>query len=210
MLTLKNPVLLSTAYLPPVHYIGLIMQAPAVLIEKHETYLKQTYRNRCEIYTANGKLALTIPVEKVNGNHTKTTDIAISEQTNWQILHWRAIRSAYANAPYFLYYKDDLEVFYQTKFTNLFAFNLRLLNEILNLIGLEKEISFTERFEMKPQNVEDYRFSISPKVQTNVFNFISYYQAFSEKHGFIPGLSILDVLFNMGPETKDVVKSVIL
>ncbi|MCF8365163.1 MAG: WbqC family protein [Bacteroidales bacterium] len=205
----KNPVLLSTAYLPPLHYVGLMLAAPEVFIENHETYLKQSYRNRCEIYTANGKLALSIPVEKVNGNHTKTLDMKISEQTNWQILHWRAISSAYANSPFFLYYKDAIGIFFQEKYNSLLDFNTQLLIGILGLIGVKKQFIFTDKFEMNPKNVNDFRFSISPKIPPVIFNFQPYYQSFSEKHGFIPGLSILDVLFNMGPESAGVAMSTI-
>jgi len=200
----EKPVLLSTAYLPPSHYVGLMMSAPEVIIEKHETYLKQSYRNRCEIYTANGKLALTIPVVKVNGNHTKIDKIEISDQSNWQVLHWRAIKSAYANSPFYLYFKDDLEFFYQRKYDNLFEFNFQMLIKVLSLAGIRKTISFTEKFEKSPENVNDFRYLISPKIPPTQFNFKPYYQSFSEKHGYIPGLSILDVLFNMGPETRGV------
>jgi len=196
----NNPVLLSSAYLPPLHYFGLMAAAPEVIIEKHETYLKQTYRNRCEIYTANGKLALTVPVVKINGNHTKIDDIVISEQSKWQILHWRAIKSAYANSPFFLYYKDDIAIFYQKPFTSLFDFNLKILEEIMQLIGINKKISFTRKFEKHPRNVNDYRYLISPKIVPAQFQFRHYYQSFGEKHGFIPGLSILDLLFNTGNE----------
>jgi hypothetical protein len=109
----KNSILLATAYLPPVQYFMAIVNADDVYIEKHETYHKQTFRNRCEIYTANGKLPLTIPVIKVNGNHTRIDEITISDQYKWQILHWRAIKIAYSNSPFFLYYKDDLSVFFK-------------------------------------------------------------------------------------------------
>jgi len=201
----KQPVLLSTAYLPPVHYVGLMLSASEVIIEKHETYLKQSYRNRCEIYTANAKLALSIPVVKVNGNHTQIDAIKISEQSNWQVLHWRAIRSAYANSPFFLYFKDELEFFYQRKYENLFEFNYQMLTRVISLAGIRKNISFTEKFEKLPENVNDFRYLISPKIPPTQFEFQPYYQSFSEKHGFIPGLSILDVLFNMGPETMDII-----
>lgn len=179
--------------------------APKVYIEKHETYPKRTFRNRCEIYTANGKLPLTIPVNKVDGNHTRVDRVAISDQYNWQTLHWRAIRIAYTNSPFFLYYKDDIEVFFQKEFDNLFIFNLHLLKELISLIGLDIKILLTETFELVPEDKEDYRHMLSPKFDTSSFQFKPYYQAFSEKHGFIPGLSILDVLFNMGPETRGII-----
>ena len=203
---LDKPVLLSTAYMPPLHYFALIAAAPAAIVEKHETYLKQSYRNRCEIYTANGKLALTIPVEKINGNHTQIDEIEISTQSKWQVLHWRALRTAYANSPFFLYYADDLAPFYQRKFNNLFDFNLVIIQELLALMGIDKSISFTTAFDKAPHDVHDFRYSISPKVSPVQFRFEPYYQVFGEKHGFIPALSILDLLFNMGPEAGQVLQ----
>ncbi len=203
-MNLDKPVLLPTSYLPSVHYFMLMSAAPEVVIEKYETYPKRTFRNRCEIYTANGKLPLTIPVNKVDGNHTRVDRVAISDQYDWQTLHWRAIRIAYTNSPFFLFYKDDIEVFYQKSFTNLFDFNMQLLKELCELIGLDVKISVTDTFEKEPGDKEDYRHILSPKFDISSFKFRPYYQAFAEKHGFIPGLSILDLLFNMGPETTDI------
>lgn len=203
----EKPVLLPTSYLPPVHYFMLMAAAPEVLIEKHETYPKRTFRNRCEIYSANGRLALTIPVTKVDGNHTRVDRVAISGQYDWQTLHWRAIRMAYTNTPFFLFYKDDIELFYQRKFDNLFSLNFQLLKEVVSLIGLEVKILVTDTFEKDPEDKEDYRYFLSPKFDISSFKFKPYYQAFAEKHGFIPGLSILDLLFNMGPETGDILSS---
>jgi hypothetical protein len=203
---LDKPILLSTAYMPPLHYFALIAAAPAVVIEKHETYLKQSYRNRCEIYTANGKLALTIPVVKTNGNHTRIDDIVISTQSKWQLLHWRAVRTAYANSPYFLYYADDIAPFYQRPFTSLFDFNLTIIHELLAMTGIEKELSFTADYEKHPVDVYDFRYSISPKVPPAQFRFQPYYQVFDEKYGFAQGLSMLDLLFNMGSEAGQVLQ----
>ena len=202
-----KPVLLPTSYLPPVHYFMLMAAAPKVYIEKHETYPKRTFRNRCEIYTANGKLPLTIPVNKVDGNHTRVYRVAISDQYDWQTLHWRAIRIAYTNSPFFLFYKDDIEVFYQKPFDNLFTLNYQLLKELVSLIGLDVKISVTGTFEKEPEDKEDYRHILSTKFDISSFQCKPYYQAFAEKHGFIPGLSILDVLFNMGPETLGVISA---
>lgn len=202
---LEKPVLLPTAYLPSVHYFMLMAAAPQVFIEKHETYPKRTFRNRCEIYTANGKLPLTIPVTKVDGNHTRVDRIKISDQYDWQTMHWRAIRIAYTNSPFYLYYKDDIEIFYQKNFDNLFDFNMKFLNELCELIGLEVKISITESFEKVPEDMADFRHILSPKFNVSTFQFKPYYQAFAEKHGFMPGLSVLDLLFNMGPETLKII-----
>ena len=197
-------VILPTAYLPPVQWFVCLMNARKVLIEQYETYPKQTYRNRCEIASANGKLALTIPVVKVNGNHTKTNKIAISDAENWQILHWRALEAAYANSPYFLYYRDELEPFYTGKFNNLLDFDLELIRLILQLTGIEKTLEMTASFELHPAEALDLRHIITPKKPFTLFTLPVYYQVFEDRNGFLPGMSIIDLLFNSGPETRDV------
>ncbi|MBE0638183.1 MAG: WbqC family protein [Bacteroidales bacterium] len=201
-----STVLLPIAYLPPLQWFVFLFTANKVLIEQHETYPKQTYRNRCVIATSNGKLSLTIPVIKINGNHTKTREIAISYQQNWQKLHWRALVAAYANSPFFLYYQDDLEPFYTKRFENLMKFNLELMKKIMELVGIEPEFELTTTFELNPSGILDLRDEITPKKPFMLFSLPDYYQVFQEKQGFIKGLSIIDLLFNMGPETVDVLK----
>lgn len=201
--------LLPTAYLPPVQWFVFLMAAGRVVIERHETYPKQTYRNRCEIATANGKLALTVPAVKTHGNHTKTKDIAISGHQNWQTLHWRALTAAYANSPYFLYFQDDFEPFYQKRFDNLLQFNLELLAVILRLLEVEKPIELSADYEKNPAGVLDLRNEITPKKPFTLFPLPQYYQVFEERNGFLPGLSIVDLLFNMGPEAVGILLNTI-
>ena len=199
----NKPVLLSTAYLPPVSYFAIMAKADEVVIEQYETYPKQTYRNRCEIYSANGKIPLIIPVHKPSGNHTMTKDILVSNHEKWQVLHWRAIKTAYANSPFFLYYQDELQPWFEEESNKLLDFNTGLLKVILDLIGLKIEIKYSTGFTKEPDNVLDYRWKISPKKPFNEFRPKEYYQSFNEKHGFIPNLSIIDLLFNLGPETGE-------
>lgn len=197
-------VLLPTAYLPPVHYFSYLVAAERVLIEQCETYPKQTYRNRCEIMTANGKFSLTIPVIKTFGNHTKTSEIGISSHQNWQLVHWRTIESAYANSPYFLYYKDLLLPFFQKKYDNLLLYNTLMLNVIIEVLGLDKKVELTTSYLKNLPDGLDLRSTINPKLSFNDFPFKEYYQVFADKQGFLPGLSILDLIFNMGEEAVEV------
>ncbi len=197
----KEKILLPTAYLPPVHYFVLMAKAGEVLIEQWETYPKQTYRNRCEIYSANGKIPLIIPVRKPNGNHTLTRDIVVSGHENWQTLHWRAIRTAYANSPFFLYYRDELKPFFESKAERLLDFNAALLQALVSLIGMDVRIELTAAYLHNPEDTADFRTMISPKKNFDLFALPGYYQTFEDRFGFIPGLSIVDLLFNLGPET---------
>ena len=192
--------LLSTAYLPPVHYVSAMLAAGKVIIERHETYPRQTYRNRCEIATANGRLPLIIPVHKPRGNRTTTQEILTDTQTNWQLLHWRAIRAAYANSPFFLYYQDELLEAYKKDIPHLIDFNHHMLSAVLSLMGIEITMRFTDHYEKQPADVEDLRTAFTPKRPPPADRFKKYHQVFSEKHGFIGGLSILDLLMNEGGE----------
>jgi hypothetical protein len=201
------PILLPAAYLPPIQWFVYLLAAGRVLIEQHETYPKQTYRNRCEIATANGSLALTIPVIKVHGNHTKTKDIAISGHQNWQVLHWRALVAAYANSPYFMFYQDDFEPFFQMKYDNLLQFNLELLELVVRLLEVGKAFELTSDFEQNPTGLLDLRNEITPKKPFTHFPLPEYTQVFQEKTGFIPGLSIVDLLFNKGPESIGILRN---
>jgi hypothetical protein len=199
-----NAVLLSTAYLPPVHYFSYLVKADQVFIEQFETFPRQTYRNRCEIMTANGKFSLSIPVEKPFGNHSKTGEIGIVNYQNWQTVHWRTIESAYANSPYFLYYKDQLLPFFQKKYHNLLQYNLELLMVLLEIMEIDKSVKLTTSFQKVPDRILDLRETITPKKPITNFNLRPYYQVFEDKYGFMPGLSILDLLFNVGEEAVEI------
>jgi hypothetical protein len=194
-------ILLSTAYLPPIEYFIRIMKAGSIVIEYGENYVKQTYRNRCEIYTANGKTALTIPVIKTNGNHTKTKDIKIDYSEKWQLKHWRAIVSAYNKSPYFLYYKEVFEPFFFHQFIYLFDFNTQLLEAILKVLSKKSTIKFTNSYlTTSEKSLYDLRNTICPKKISEI-RLIPYTQVFIEKYGFLANLSFIDLLFNIGPDS---------
>jgi hypothetical protein len=200
-LSADDSIILSSFYLPPIVYFARIANAPSFKVDLYENYIKQTYRNRCHIYTANGLLALSIPVHKTNGNHTMVKDIQISYLDNWQVNHWRAIESAYNKSPFFLYYKDDLKRIYSNTYKYLWEFNKVLTDFLLKKLKLKKENTFTDDFVWPSDGEEDLRYSIHPKIEQNDIIFPKYYQVFEPKFSFIPNLSIIDLLFNEGPES---------
>jgi len=193
---------LTSAYLAPVEYYSAMAKADIVFLEHCEFYEKQSYRNRCNIAGANGPLALTIPVEKSKGSRMLTRDVRISEHSDWQLQHWRSIESAYNSTPFFEYYKDDLIPFYEKNWIFLWDFNAEIQTKMLELLDLQVDIQLTKEYKVDfDENVQDVRNSIHPKKETEVGSFRTYYQVFEQRFGFIPNLSSIDLLFNMGNES---------
>ena len=200
-----SEICLSAAYLAPVEYYSAIAKAETVFLENWDSYIKQTYRNRCHIAAANGKLALSIPVEKPTGEKILSRDIRISEHNDWQIHHWRSIESAYNSTPFFEFYKDDLLPFYEKKWDFLWDFNHEIQNKVLELLDLKPYIQLTKEYKpVLPENIMDLRESIHPKKYKPLEN-KPYYQVFEQRFGFQPNLSIIDLLFNMGNESQLVI-----
>ncbi len=192
--------LFSTAYLPPISYFIEIADSNKSWIEAHENFNKQSYRNRCQIMTANGVETLTIPVESNNGKKQAIKEVKIAQHDKWQVNHWRALQSSYNSSPFFEYYADDFRWFYEKKWHFLWDYNWELLTLITNLIGLENSIEKTSSYKENWDETLDFRNIIHPKKEI-VIQSTPYYQVFREKHGFQSDLSIVDLLFNMGNES---------
>lgn len=195
---MADKLLLSTAYFPPACYFRLIRDAEKVTIEREENYLKQTYRNRCIILASNGVHSLSVPVTKSGRLKAPVKDILIDYSKRWQQVHVRAFNAAYGRSPYFLYYSENIFGILQKNHRFLIDLNHELLQECLSLLGINKCITYTSSFEPASLEPGDYRYSISPKKE-QVFSSKPYIQVFGEA-GFVPGLSIIDLIFNLGPD----------
>lgn len=199
--------LLSSAYLAPIHYYTKLLYNDTVFIEKNDNYVKQTFRNRCSILSANGVMSLSIPIEHRKGEKCLMKDVEIAEQGDWRHLHWNALVSAYNSTPFFEYYSDDFCSFYERKYKYLFDFNEELRLMICDLLNIDtNNIKYTtEYISNVTDNDKDFRDLIHPKKDFRLidsdFSPVSYYQVFSRKFGFVENLSIVDLLFNMGNES---------
>lgn len=190
-------IILSSVYLGNIDYYTIINKNKNIIIDINEHFQKQSFRNRSIIHGANGVLNLIIPLVK-RGVRTKVKDVKIDNSQNWQKLHWRSIQSAYRSSPYFEYYENEFINFYKTKYNYLIDFNNQIQQSILKIIGIDVEIEMSNNY-LETNNM-DYRQILHPKKKPSE-NYIEteYIQVFSDRNGFLPNLSIVDLLFNEGP-----------
>jgi hypothetical protein len=199
-------VLLSSACWPNLHYLWYVLNASSVTIDEQEFYVKQSYRNRCTILSANGSLNLSIPVRREHHKCT-TGSVLISRETSWPQQHWHAIRSAYGKSPYFEYFAPDIATLYETPYERLVDLNRAQLALILKLLRLKKDIVYassfvetTEDLDLRSQLHPKHSFKEDARIQQMLT--MPYYQTFGAKFEFVPNLSILDLLFNTGLESR--------
>ena len=197
--------LLPTAYLAPIPYYRLLLRAADVHIEAWEHYPKQTLRNRCLIATSGGVQALTVPVARPGNPKAPTRDIRISDHGRWRHLHWQALVSAYGMSPFFEYYADDFAPFYERRYEFLLDYNMALQSLVCGLLDISPTVGLTEEYVPPMSVADDLREAFTPRVPRPVHPDLPpprpYYQVFGRKHGFLPDLSIVDLLFNMGNES---------
>jgi hypothetical protein len=181
---MNNIAVFSTAFLPPIEYMKMIVQSEQIYMETHEHYQKQSYRNRCIIQTANGLFTMSIPV-KHSSSKMLIREVEIDYKTTWQNRFWKALKTAYNTTPFFLYYSDCFEPFFAKKYDLLFDYNEQLLFLILKLLNLKKEIHYTDFYITEYENnILDLRHKIHPKKKADI--------------------SIADVLFNYGNESLQI------
>jgi hypothetical protein len=203
---MHSTAILSTAYLGPIQYYQKLLAYEKCIIEHHEHFIKQTYRSRCDIYSPNGILTLSIPLEKRNKRQA-VKDVKISYEYNWQTLHWRSLESCYRRSPFFEYFEDDFRQFYEDKkYDFLIDFNEAIQQEVLTLLKQKPGYSFTSEYKTQYPDADDFRMVISPKEPVSAdtsFEPKPYTQVFETRHGFLPNLSIVDLLFNEGSRAAD-------
>ncbi|MGJ8549164.1 WbqC family protein [Winogradskyella wichelsiae] len=194
-----NSLIYPTCFPNIAHFLAIV-HSDTICFEVSDNYQKQSYRNRVEIYGANGKLALTIPVKYTQKNRQLYKDVKIADEEQWQLLLLKSLQSAYSMSPFFEYYIDDMMALFETKFNYILDFNLKSFEIISNCIQLDIAPEFTIDFEKNAKDKSDFRPLVKRNTEVNMLE--QYTQVFTEKHGFISNLSILDLLFNEGPNTE--------
>jgi len=202
-------ILLHPSYFPSIEQMAAIAQAEKVIFEVEDNYQKQTYRNRANIAHSNGKLVLNIPIRhSKDGKRQKMKEISVENDFPWQEQHWKSLQSAYRTSPFFEYYEDDIKPLFAEPVEHLMAHNLRISEILYELIGIETEISETKIYEVAPE-AKDLRFLINAKRKSD-FEPKAYTQVHEANHPFLPNLSVLDLLFNEGPNTLTYLEESIL
>lgn len=199
-------ILIHPTYFPNIAHFVAMANADEVVFEIDDNFLKQTYRNRCYIYGANGKLALNIPVIHTQKNRQKYKDVKIFNEEKWQDHHWKSLLSAYRTSPFFEYYEDELQPLFTTKADYILDFNFKCFETICDCLQWELNTSKTKVYQKHIENTADYRYLVDVK-KDYLKRFETYNQVFQEKHGFINNLSILDLLFNEGPNALNYLES---
>ncbi len=190
--------LLHPSYFPSIEQMVALVQAASIVWEIEDNYQKQTYRNRTYIAHSNGLLLLNVPIKhNKDGKRQKTKEVMVENDFPWQEQHWKSLQSAYRTSPFFEFYEDDLEPLFTEPVENLMAHNLRIYDTLSELIGIEVETSKSLAYETNPE-IKDLRYLINSKRKSD-FQAEPYTQVFQENHGFLPNLSVLDLLFNEGP-----------
>ncbi|WP_316748250.1 WbqC family protein [Pedobacter gandavensis] len=188
-------------YLPPVSYFRELKRfGNEFLLEREEHFPKQTFRNRAKIYSPNGSLDLIVPVIRGKKLHTKMKEVKISNDFNWQRLHWKSLESCYRNSAYFEYYEDEFARFYHQKFDSLFEYNQEIMDWLFKQLKITPKFELTEEYHSDVPAELDFR--TGPVFKKPEGDFKPYFQVFDDREGFKPNLSIVDLLFNQGPQSK--------
>ncbi len=196
------PVLLPYTYMGPVSYYSCIAQHRNIALERHENFPKQTFRNRCTIYGTNVPLNLIVPVEHRSGERS-ISDKRISYRENWQKLHWKSLETAYRSSPFFEYYEDDFLGVLMKKHELLIDLNAQFMSLILKILDIEVDLSFTSEYKEGFDGL-DLREDFTPNADlADKEDFQHYTQVFEDRHGFLPNLSIADLIFSQGPRSRD-------
>lgn len=193
-----------TYFSPIIQYVG-IAKSSKIIFEAEDNFQKQTYRNRCYIYTSYGKHVLIVPVQHNKSIKEKTKDVKIDYKDNWQKLHLRTLITAYNSSPFFEYYIDDLLPIFEKQTNFLLDLNLKCHEFLMDALQLEISSTKTTAFNIEPEVLDLRKLALAK--EKNNFQLKRYIQVFEENHGFITNLSMLDLIFMEGPNALNYLES---
>lgn len=197
---MSSKILVSTAYMPPAEYFMRVSGASEVLVEREENYQKQTFRNRCYILAPGGLQALTVPVYLGSFHKTRIRDLRIDYTKRWQQVHLGALRAAYKSSPFYLHFHEEIESIIKAGHEYLLDLNLELMETMMSIAGIAAKIAFTGKYIIETEdNIEDYRYSISPKLNSQ-YRSGRYIRTFDQADTREDRLSFIDLIFNTGPD----------
>ncbi len=203
--------LLATAWLPPVQWWAHALAAGQVWIEQHEHYLKRTWRNRTHLAGPNGRIALSLPLKKGKNEQMPIRQVRLAADAAWARRVWKTIHSAYGRAPWFAHFADEVVQLLPPKEPYLFDYNLRWINVLKQMLQVSFDIHLTTQWMAPPvTGFRDLRYAMGPKVPLSAdAHFVPkpYPQLFQERYGFLPNLSVLDLLFCAGPEAGRILRA---
>lgn len=191
-------------YFSPIAQFAAMTTAEQITFEVCDNYQKQTYRTRSYIYSPNGRQRLNVPIQHTGGRQ-KTRDVKIDHSENWQIQHKKSLEAAYRSSPFFEFYEDEITAIFKRKHIFLLDLNIKTYDLICNIFEWDKKVAKTKIYKKSYPDGKDFRSMVDAKTRRDL-NLEPYAQVFSERHGFLPNLSILDLLFNLGPETEGYLK----
>ncbi len=204
---LFNMLIVDLQYFPPISFFSTLFKYLHVEIDIYEPYRKMTFRNRCIIAGAEGIVGLSVPLELGRNQRKPLTEVMISNTENWQTAHWKAMKSCYNRSPFFEFYRDELEGIYGGSFAKLADWNLRCLGWVIKKLIWEGEWKITDSpVAFESRGADDLRDRVLPKNYMQ-WDPVQYRQVFHERTGFLPNLSILDLLFNTGPQAGDLLRA---
>lgn len=196
-------VLIESQYAGSCTYWSILLQSEKIIVDRHEHFVKRSYRNRAHILGANGLLRLSIPLVHGKHQHAAMKDVRISYKENWQKLHWQSLTSCYRRSPFFEFYEDGFRRFYENEFEFLTDYNFQLLQVINGVLKTEMDIAFSDKYYTAADfEGTDFRSFMLPS-KPAAHHFPEYPQVFSDRFAFQDDLSVLDVLFNLGSRSKE-------
>lgn len=207
--TNRTTLLIESQYFPNISFYKTLINHDILLIERYEHYQKVSFRNRCYIAGPNGSILLSVPLTKGKNQRTVMRDVRISNEERWQSLHWKTLVSAYRRSPWFEYYEEELGRLYEKEFTFLIDWNLACLEWANKVVGISSPIAFTDEFKKTYEpgkGITDARDTLHPPGNIDNEAVPGYTQVFQERVGFLPDMSILDLIFCEGKRSLELLK----